>query len=326
VGRGSEEAEIAGLLSVNLGSYQAPRGAARRAQHGKTTGCLRATFIVRGDVPEDLRAGLFAAPAAFDAIIRFSNGRTQDDRKADAHGMAIKILGVPGPKLAQRREGESAQDFVLVDSETFFTGDPEEYRLVNDGLVGTTSWWGRLSFWLRLLLGHRALLGRILGFVSHRPHSPLGEWYFSTTPYRCGGATVKWVARPRGLADAGDPHGPNGLAERLAAQVARETLAFDLGADVQVDAVRQPVEDPKQAWSAHPKARRVWLASLVIPHQNAAELAEIAERLAFSPWHALPAHEPLGFINRARAPIYAALGERRQVANGVAPPGTSEAA
>jgi hypothetical protein len=48
-------------------------------------------------------------------------------RKSDAHGMAIKLLGVPGDKLVPGHEHESAVDFVLVDSEVFFTGDLPEY-------------------------------------------------------------------------------------------------------------------------------------------------------------------------------------------------------
>ncbi|MBF2075025.1 MAG: hypothetical protein IGS50_14865 [Synechococcales cyanobacterium C42_A2020_086] len=35
------------------------------------------------------------------------------------------------------------------------------------------------------------------------------------------------------------------------------------------------------------------------------------EALSFTPWHALPAHQPLGSINRARKAIYQAGSEQR---------------
>jgi len=39
--------------------------------------------------------------------------------------------------------------------------------------------------------------------------------------------------------------------------------------------------------------------------------AQQAEALSFSPAHALPAHAPLGGLNRARSKIYAALSKFR---------------
>lgn len=47
--------------------------------------------------------------------------------------MAIKPLDVPGPKLTEGHNGETAVDFVLADFETFFTGDLDEYAAFTDG-------------------------------------------------------------------------------------------------------------------------------------------------------------------------------------------------
>ena len=58
---------------------------------------------------------------------------TSSDRRADVHGMAIKPLDVPGPKLTEGHNGETAVDFVLADFETFFTGDLDEYAAFTDG-------------------------------------------------------------------------------------------------------------------------------------------------------------------------------------------------
>src|SRR5215213_584729 len=89
-------------------------GVVGRAQHRKHHGCVAAIFQV-ADVPMELRHGVFANPGArFNALIRFSNGREQDDRKADVHGMAIKLLDVPGTR-PNGQEWQTAQDFVLID-------------------------------------------------------------------------------------------------------------------------------------------------------------------------------------------------------------------
>jgi catalase len=70
-----------------------------RAQHRKHHGCVAAVFQVVDDVPMELRHGVFAnSGARFDTLIRFSNGRQQNDREPDTHGMAIKLLDVQGKR------------------------------------------------------------------------------------------------------------------------------------------------------------------------------------------------------------------------------------
>ena len=39
------------------------------------------------------------------------------------------------------------------------------------------------------------------------------------------------------------------------------------------------------------------------------------ENLSFNPWHSLPAHRPLGGINRARKVVYPALSKLRHERN-----------
>src|SRR5262249_33055893 len=70
-----------------------------RGQHMKAHGCVRAKIVVPSGLPDSLRHGVFAEPREFNAYIRYSNGKGRDDREGDAHGMAIKLVGVPGEKL-----------------------------------------------------------------------------------------------------------------------------------------------------------------------------------------------------------------------------------
>src|SRR5262245_57221630 len=75
-----------------------------RDQHPKQHGCVRAKFIIEPNLAsiENGRycVGLFRdAGKSYDAWIRFSNGGSKDDTKPDAHGMAIKLMGVEGEKI-----------------------------------------------------------------------------------------------------------------------------------------------------------------------------------------------------------------------------------
>ena len=72
-----------------------------RGQHPKQHGCVTAEFTVEPNLPDALRYGVFREPRTFQALIRFSNGRAWDDRLPDAHGMAVKLLGVEGEKVLE---------------------------------------------------------------------------------------------------------------------------------------------------------------------------------------------------------------------------------
>lgn len=114
------EHDIARIVSDNLRTAFSHSGVSRRAQHAKNHGCCAATLEVLDNLPSDFGTGIFRARAKYKCWIRFSNGSTFDDRKPDAHGMAIKVIGVVGDRLDNVFSSQSEQDFLLVDSPTFF--------------------------------------------------------------------------------------------------------------------------------------------------------------------------------------------------------------
>ena len=237
--------------------------------------------------------------------------------------MAVKLTGVPGRKLLDGAENESAQDFILIDTETFFTGDLATYVKTNHGVLQPGKSLGeRLAFLVWMLL-HLPLAYRIFRFVDRKPTSPLTLTYFSTLPCSIGDVPVKWIARPASERRAQPHDGPHGLAEALRRELADEAFTFDFGVDVQTDPVRQPIEDPTIAWSKK-GAERIWLARIEIARQIVEPHAGLAENIAYSPWHGLVEHTPLGVINRARGYAYRKLAVRRHELNGVAPADTSE--
>src|SRR5262249_156398 len=60
------------------------------------------------------------------------------------------------------------------------------------------------------------------------------------------------------------------------------------------------------------------VAKIVVPSQDimSEERAQFCEDLSFSPWHGLPAHKPLGLVNRVRRRAYVEISQLRHGLNG----------
>ena len=105
-----------------------PTGIMRRDAHTKMHGIVKAEFIIEPNLPEQLRVGLFKQPGTYQAWIRFSNQNLMEpDSKGDIRGMAIKVMGVPGPKLLQNEEDSPNHDFILISTNVFITKDVQEF-------------------------------------------------------------------------------------------------------------------------------------------------------------------------------------------------------
>ena len=317
-----EAAKITEIVALNLKPYKPKDGAAKRDQHPKHHGLVKATFTVRDDIPASLRSGVFASAKSFDAVIRYSNGRESDDTKPDAHGMAIKLMGVPGPKLQAGAETSTTHDFILVDSETFFLKDIDELMEFNGDVSSAklSTFWG-LYLLAKLKIWRRDLGNRVFAFAGKSIASPLAASYWSAVPYRLGTSAVKYMVRsPKaGGKDAGKPPASkDGLAAALKAELAARSIELEFGAFVQTDPQRQPIEDPTVSWQAN-GARYVALATIKLHRQDVDAKSPAAEKIAFSPWNVGAQHQPLGAINRARRAVYRAMSERRHRVNKVDP-------
>jgi hypothetical protein len=78
-----------------------------------------------------------------------------------------------------------------------------------------------------------------------------------------------------------------------------------------------PIEDASVEWDQVAAPLRK-VATINIPAQefDTPERHEFGDDLSFTPWHSLPAHRPLGGINRARRATYEAVSRRRHELNG----------
>jgi hypothetical protein len=319
-----EQAMIEKIVRDNLTTLERDIKTVPRAQHPKHHGCVDAKFIVEPNLAANWRVGLFENPTTYDALIRFSNGRQTDDREPDIHGMAIKLLNVPGRKLLVGHENETTHDFLLIDHEVFFSAGMREYvRFNHDIAAAKRNELMKKLVKLHLLLLHPRLAIRVKNATAQTPASPLTTNYWSTTPYRLGGQAVKYMAGAP-FEDQSGVTSKNGLGDALVVHLAGKEARFDFGVHVQTDPIRQPIEDPTVSWSKNGKLLPVKLATIVIPQQVVGSKAKLAENLAFSPWHALEAHRPLGAINRARRQVYEEMAKERHELNKVSPVGTSE--
>src|SRR5687767_835059 len=102
-----EPEDIAATLRLSEELLRLGTGPILRGQHAKGTGGVRARFVVDPNRPAETRFGIFEPTRTYEAIVRFSNGigRLQPDSMKDARGMAIKVLGVEGPR-ALDEEGD----------------------------------------------------------------------------------------------------------------------------------------------------------------------------------------------------------------------------
>jgi hypothetical protein len=291
-----------------------------RGQHMKGHGCVRAAFEVLADIPESLRKGIFAEPRTFDAYIRFSNGKGWDDRQGDAHGMAIKLVGVPGEKLLESEKDATTQDFVLFDNPVFFIKNVADYvPFMKDfrNLKASGLTFGKIVSGLKLLFSQNYKWKLLRETGSKKPDSPLRITYWSTTPAKLGDSAVKYRATPdlAGSPSVERVDSPDLLRLAMVAHLEGHEARFDFAVQVQTDPLSMPVEDPTVDWGA--PFRKI--ATIRIPPQvfDTPDRREFCENLSFTPWHSLPDHRPLGGINRARKAIYSAISFQRHQLNGV---------
>ena len=288
----------------------------------KAHGCVTANFIVDDQLSEQLAQGIFNVGARYQSLIRFSNGNEDPDRSdalGDGRGMAIKILGQTEDALVPESDGSFSQDFIMISNPTFIVGEGRDYLALIETVNSNSG--GFLSFLKPLTIPFKiGLKGTVIAAktTSKKIDNPLNTRYWSMVPYQLGlgknRQAIKFSARPCNATGVNIPDdAPNNflrnvLRERLKTQPACMEFLVQLRTSD-----RLSVEDPQQEWlEADAPFHRV--AVLEIPAQNfdTPEQNAICEALSFSPWHALPAHKPLGAVNRMRKVIYQQISELRR--------------
>ncbi|MGB5378130.1 SRPBCC family protein [Muriicola sp.] len=288
-----------------------------RQIHTKMHGCVKATFKVEGNLPDDLKVGVFKNPTSYNAWVRFSNSNTkpQKDKKKDIRGIAIKLMGVPGEKILNDQRTEKSQDFLLMTSETFFSKNIAEFRKTLKASTAKSKIKLALYF---LNPTHWGILKRVMRSMV-KCSNPLDMQYWSTQPYQYGAPdkAVKYYLKPSpdNVILNENTKEENYLSINMAQTLYSNPAEFDFYVQFQTDAETMPIEDPTVEWTS--QFFKVATLTIVAQEFDATEQMTFGENLSFNSWHSLPEHRPLGSFNRARRRVYEAMSRYRHEKNGL---------
>lgn len=289
----------------------------RRAFHTKTHVGALGTFRVVRPPTDTPMEGLFKDGESFPAFVRFSNGDTHatPDRHPQPRGIAVKLVGVEGEKVAGH-ESEITQDFLATShSVTGIVRNARQFIAVIESLKEGRPQFGALakSPDVGFLEACRIVLGLFWNVKLARVNSMATETYLGTAPIRWGPCAVKFAFRPNQPSSPAKNKGnPDYLLEDLVQRLSDGDILFDFVVQFFETESLTPIEDTSVKW----KSELFKVGELVVPRCDAASsegeaLTDYVESLSFSPWHALAAHQPLGSIMRARRFAYPASAAAR---------------
>jgi len=308
-------------------------GHAVRSVHAKSHGILEGVLRIDPNLPPELAQGLFAKPGEHKVFMRLSTnaGDILPDAVSLPRGLALKVLDVEGERLPDA-EG-TTQNFIMVNGNVFQAPDAKKFLGSLKMLAGTTDRVEGVKVAASTVLrGVNKALHAVgidsptIGSLGGAPNvDPLGETYYSVTPFRYGEYIAKFSVAPvaPGLtaltgAEIDASGRPNAIRETVRSEMEAIEGVWEFRVQLCRDLERQPVEDPTVKWDEEEAPfRRVGL--ITVRPQDSWDLAlvqAVDEEMRFSIWTGLAAHRPLGNINRARNAPYRHSAEFRQRFNG----------
>jgi catalase len=309
-------------------------GHAFRSVHAKSHALLEGELAVLPDLPAELAQGIFAEARTYAARVRISTnaGDPLPDSISLPRGFALKVIGVEGERLDGASE-DATQDFVLANGPVFSAPDAKGFLKNLKLLAATTdkAEWGKKAISAVLRSTEKVVeavggMSPTLNQMGGHPHlHPLGERYFSQVPIRYGDHIAKIAVVPlsanfkaleqqqieiEGREDA--------LREEIARVLAEEGGQFELRVQLARDLEKNPIEDATVQW---PEDDNPYVAVATItvsaqPSWTWERSKVLDDETAFSPWHGIEAHRPLGNLMRARKPAYEDSAGYRSRLNG----------
>jgi hypothetical protein len=321
---------LRGIITTTAESY----GHGVRSVHAKSHAIVIGMLIVEADLPPILAQGLFRTPASYPVVMRISTipGDILDDHVSVPRGLAMKVMNVPGDRLPGSN-GSETQDFVMVNGSPSNVASASKF-LGNLKLVAKTTdkaEWAKiaLSYVMRGVAQGLQLIGRTSALVStlggHPLTNPAGETYYSQTPFRYGDYVAKFRLAPASPNLTARKDVPihmdgrrDGLRDELNRLFAQDGATWKLQVQLLTDLNKMPIEDSSVAWPED-VSPYLTVATVAIHDQEAWSKVRAAvgdDKLAFSPWHCLAAHRPMGSLNRVRQQAYKMSADARSKING----------
>jgi hypothetical protein len=309
-------------------------GHALRSVHAKSHGLLEGQLEVLDGLPPWLAQGLFARPVTYPAVLRISTipGDILDDSITVPRGLAVKVMGVEGERLPGS-ESATTQDFLLVNSPSFAVPNARMFLASLKLLAATTDQPQILKKVVSTVLrgaesvveafGGESVTLKTLGGAPQT--HPLGETFYSQTAFRYGDYIAKFSVAPvskeltaltgRILRASGDPNLLRGTVTEF---FKRHSGTWEVRVQLCTDLEAMPIEDASVTWPED-RSPYVTVARITAPAQTgwSEERSHVVDDgFAFSPWHGLAAHRPLGSLNRTRKPSYEMSANFRAEHNG----------
>ena len=322
------------LLSISRKTYE-DGGHAIRSVHAKSHALLQGRLIVDAGLPAALAQGLFAVAAEYPVVLRVSStpGDILEDSVSTPRALSIKVLGVRGARVAGS-EDATTQDFVMINGPAFGAPNAKAFLKNLKLLAATTDRAPGFKHAVSALLqgAEKALealggkSGTLIALGGHPETNALGETFFTQVPMRYGDHVAKVSLAPisaglKALTDAKVDlrDRPNGLRDEAVSFFAASGGEWEVRVQLLRDLDAMPVEDASVVWpeDVSPYQR---VGRIVVDPQtawSASRSTAVDDGLAFSPWHALAAHRPLGSVMRARKATYEASKRFRAERNGV---------
>lgn len=331
-----EQKTIAGLneqFDVILQKTSEDYGHAVRSVQAKAHGIILGTLTVREGLPLELAQGLFARPGQHPVYMRLSTnaGDILPDAIALPRGLALKVVGVEGTRLPGA-EG-STQDFVMVNGPVFQAPNPEKFlsslkllAKTTDRMEGTKTVMSSVLQTVNKGLEAVGVASPTVQSLGGAPNvDPLGETYFSVTPFRYGEYVAKFRLKPvspdltkRTGTEIDESVSEDAIREAVQAEMQQTVGEWEFQVQLCRGIEAQPIEDPTVEWKED-EAPFVTVATITANPQDswsAAKVQKVDEEMRFSVWTGLADHQPLGAINRARKDAYRHSADFRAKFNG----------
>lgn len=304
-GSPQEEAKLFDALARSMVAIQR-RNAVRSGRVGQRTlhakflaGSLDAVLAIDENAPERFMQRHIQRGARLSAKVRFSNASSlhQADAVPDMRGIAIRLEtaeGVEHSLLATNFPVSHARDAVQFVKVAEIANGPKALILPR--------------FLLNFGLAETARIVRNVRSGSRTIASLAYERFWSRGAILWGDAgPVRYSFIPDAEANAST--GSNDLSQEFSDRLKTEGVTFTFAVQPYLDPIRTPIEDGAVEWLEE-HAPFVPIGRLHLPprqdgHDEKATRTAI-DAIAFNPWTAPDAFRPLGNLNRARGPVYAA--------------------
>ena len=231
-------------------------------------------------------------------------------------GMAIKIMGTAGKRVAYEQAGPTNLDLILTDTPVYPHKDLNDYiDFLEHALDDKLDSWFFNVFPFRWRYKELSIAKNI---ANSSIENPLNNQYFSVLPYQLGLNNVKFSAKtcPKSkIINKFDTKNKNYLLTNLQTTLDTESACFDFFIQPQRNS-NQLIDDARVEWDEETSPPVTVAKILISPQQlNSPDQHRFCENLSMNPWRGVGAWQPLGSLNLARRFIYQAISDFRHENN-----------